>query len=345
MTPVTLPENRQSGRDDGRSRDRGRFSRAVLASGLFHAVVLGILIGLWVPGPPKEAPPPIPVTLAGPEGVAGARGGGQELRAASAPGNAHNASTAARQPIRNPPRQDESASSSVSAATQAKAAATRPSEAPSLAAVKPRPAVFPTIEPVPPPKPAPPQRAARTPLKPPVPAPIPSARQSLQPSPPPSEPSTAAPSPTAASANAPSSNAASSAPPGGSAAPSAGGSGQAAEGPGRSAAGNGSLQGPGDDYLDEVQRWVARFRRYPDEAIKKRQEGVVMIGFKFTRDGKVLDAWIEKSSGYPLLDKAALRMIHDASPLPKVPARYKGDTLTLVMPERFRIGLFDRLFN
>ena len=43
--------------------------------------------------------------------------------------------------------------------------------------------------------------------------------------------------------------------------------------------------------------------------------------------------------------KAALKMIHDASPIPKVPDKYKGATLTLTMPENYRIGLFDRLFN
>ena len=58
-----------------------------------------------------------------------------------------------------------------------------------------------------------------------------------------------------------------------------------------------------------------------------------------------LDAWIEKSSGFPLLDAAALKMIHDASPIPKVPERYKGETLTLVMPENYHIGFFDRIFH
>lgn len=125
----------------------------------------------------------------------------------------------------------------------------------------------------------------------------------------------------------------------------AGGRGRADAGAGRADAGNGSLEGPGDDYLDKVQRWVARFRKYPDDAIKQRQEGVASVGFKFARDGTVLDAWIEKSSGYPLLDNAAVAMIRAASPIPKVPDKYHGDTLTLAMPERFRIGVFDRIFH
>lgn len=124
-----------------------------------------------------------------------------------------------------------------------------------------------------------------------------------------------------------------------------GGRGRGEEGAGRAAFGNGSLEGPGDDYLDQVQRWVAQFRTYPDEAITKKQEGTVSIGFKFARDGTVLEAWVAQGSGYALLDDAALKMIRAASPIPKVPEKYKGETLTLVMPERFRIGVFDRLFH
>jgi TonB family protein len=89
----------------------------------------------------------------------------------------------------------------------------------------------------------------------------------------------------------------------------------------------------------------SRFRTYPDEAIAKKEEGTVAVGFKFARDGTVLDAWIEHGSGYPLLDDAALKMVRAASPIPKVPEQYKGEVLTLVMPERFRIGVFDRLFH
>lgn len=337
MTPVTLPDDRQGARGRGISPDRRRFSRALLASGLFHGAALAILVALWEPAPPKEAPPAIPVTLAGPEGVSGARGGGQNPKAASAPGGMRDTGVAA-----SAPQPEDNFRQRNEAAPFPAGMPARRSKVAAVIAAKPPPAISRTIEPVPPPKPNPPptQPAARAPLKPPVPAPAPPPTKLVQPHP--ASPAPSAPVPSYATA---SSSTASSLAPGSNATSTAGGIGHAAEGSGRSAAGNGSLQGPGDNYLDEVERWVARFRQYPDKAIKDRQEGVVTIGFKFARDGKVLDAWIEKSSGYALLDKAALQMIHDASPLPPVPARYKGNTLTLVMPERFRIGLFDRLFN
>jgi TonB family protein len=124
-----------------------------------------------------------------------------------------------------------------------------------------------------------------------------------------------------------------------------GGRGRGEEGAGRAAVGNGSLNGPGDDYLEEVRRWISRYKKYPPDALDKKQEGVATLGFVIDRDGKVLDAWIEKTSGNPLLDQATMEMIHAASPVPKPPDRYKGATLRLFMPVNYQIGLFDKLFH
>jgi protein TonB len=244
---------------------------------------------------------------------------------------------------------------SASASTQAAQAVAEQSPA--------EPAAAP--EPAAPPQPVPPEMPAPSALSQPAPPPLataslepvprhkptpPALRKEVQPLPPPVAVA-ALPEPQQASPVAPPAPAASMP----TAAPAAGagtdegtahgGRGRGDEGAGLAAAGNGSLEKPGDDYLELVRRWVARFRGYPDAAIKQREEGTVALGFTFTRDGTVLDAWIEKSSGFPLLDAAALKMIHDASPIPKVPERYKGETLTLVMPETYHIGIFDRIFH
>ena len=69
------------------------------------------------------------------------------------------------------------------------------------------------------------------------------------------------------------------------------------------------------------------------------------MGFKFARDGTVLDVWIERSTGFPMLDQAILEAVHEASPLPPVPERYRGTQLTLDMRYDFTIGLLDRVFR
>lgn len=314
------------------TRERRRFRAAMWLSAFSHALVIVLLFLLWQPASEEQVPrAPIPITvIEEKEGQSGAAGGGNGETAAS---SASSAST------------PESASEPTASTAEPEPELRQPtppietppqpsSEVPSLAQTQltPAPAPQETIEPVPQHKPRPPQ-----------PKPPPSHTVTARAAPTRATPQPAAQTPTTA-AQTPSQTASVSGtdqplPPG------TGGRGRGDEGAGRAAVGNGSLDGPGDDYLDAVRRWVQRYRKYPEEAVKQKQEGVVQLGFKFTRDGTVIDAWIEKSSGFPLLDQAALNMIHAASPIPKVPDRYKGDTLTLVMPENFRIGLFDRLFH
>jgi periplasmic protein TonB len=103
--------------------------------------------------------------------------------------------------------------------------------------------------------------------------------------------------------------------------------------------------GTGDDYLEAVRRWLSRYKHYPEDAIKKKQEGTVMVSFRLAHDGTVLDPEIEHSSGNPLLDQAALAMLHDGSPVPPVPQRYWDKNGSIVMPVDFTIGFFDRVFR
>jgi protein TonB len=119
------------------------------------------------------------------------------------------------------------------------------------------------------------------------------------------------------------------------------GTGVAGAGPG--AFGEG--KGPGDDYLDRLRRHLSRFKRYPAEAVKRKQQGTVFVTFVLARDGAVLEAQIQRSSGFPLLDQAALDMLRNASPVPGLPASFTGDRARLTIPADFSIGFFDRIFN
>lgn len=121
-----------------------------------------------------------------------------------------------------------------------------------------------------------------------------------------------------------------------------GGGGQGAEGKGAGMLG--TDEGPGDEYMERLRRWVAKFKKFPPEARKLKQEGTVVVAFVLARDGVVLDAQIERSSGFPLIDEAALAMLCGASPVPPVPPSYPGDRLSIALPVRYSIGFFGRLF-
>lgn len=68
------------------------------------------------------------------------------------------------------------------------------------------------------------------------------------------------------------------------------------------------------------RRWYAalvdklrEYRRYPPAARRLGQEGVVTVLIDITADGDLRQAEVRISSGYPLLDKAATHLLHDAA--------------------------------
>ena len=82
---------------------------------------------------------------------------------------------------------------------------------------------------------------------------------------------------------------------------------------------------------------MERFRRYPTAARAKQEQGVVYLRCRIDRDGQVLAAAIERSSGSPALDQAALDTLQRAAPLPRIP-KERPDPLELSIPVEFSIG-------
>jgi TonB family protein len=62
---------------------------------------------------------------------------------------------------------------------------------------------------------------------------------------------------------------------------------------------------------------------------KPAQAGDVspVIHFRIEKDGAISDASVERSSGLPFVDRAALRAVISSSPLPPLPSEYGGSQL------------------
>jgi TonB family protein len=82
---------------------------------------------------------------------------------------------------------------------------------------------------------------------------------------------------------------------------------------------------------------VQRYKRYPSEALARKEEGVVLLSFSLDRNGHVLARRIARSSGYADLDEEAMDMIVRADPLPAFPATMPQATLNLTVPIRFSV--------
>jgi protein TonB len=97
-------------------------------------------------------------------------------------------------------------------------------------------------------------------------------------------------------------------------------------------------------WASYLRRWVDRAERvgnlnYPDEARRRGLAGTVVINVGIRRNGSVERADVVVSSGVPLLDAAALRIVKLAAPYPPLPKTAEDpDILNVVRTWRFLPG-------
>lgn len=106
--------------------------------------------------------------------------------------------------------------------------------------------------------------------------------------------------------------------------------------PGRPAVADAAPAGGGQaasaTYFGQLKGWLNRHKRYPTAAKKAKEQGVVVVNFTIDRRGELIASAIEKSSGHPLLDAAALALLQRAEPMPRIPESLGLQTLTVSLP-------------
>lgn len=195
-----------------------------------------------------------------------------------------------------------------------------PAAAPAAAAAPPPPAPAPPPEPVAPPKlaeaPKPKLAVPPPPPKPRPQPPKPEPKPQPKPEPRPAEPPTPAPAVASAPAAAPAN-----------AAPSAKPAAQPA------ASGSPAPSSAAPNWQGILLGHLNRYKRYPEEARRRGQQGVVKLRFVLDGQGKVLSFELAAPSGSAALDRATLEMIQRAQPLPPPPAELlQGGRLEVVAP-------------
>lgn len=99
----------------------------------------------------------------------------------------------------------------------------------------------------------------------------------------------------------------------------------------------GAMAGAEADYASVLLAWLERHKEYPRRAQQRRQQGVVLLYLVIDRNGQILDARIQESSGYRSLDKATIDMLDRATPLPPMPDDMHEERLELVVPVQYFI--------
>jgi pilus assembly protein CpaC len=92
-------------------------------------------------------------------------------------------------------------------------------------------------------------------------------------------------------------------------------------------------------YSHMIEDLIARNVVYPPEAQKAQQAGTVTIYLHLLSDGKLQEATIKESSGFSVLDKAALAAVQKQAPYPAFPAQISQKELRLTVPVVFNHSL------
>jgi periplasmic protein TonB len=96
-------------------------------------------------------------------------------------------------------------------------------------------------------------------------------------------------------------------------------------------------------YASYMRGWSDRVQRvgnlnYPDEARRRRLYGDLLLTVGLNRDGGIKNITIIKSSGHPLLDAAAERIVRLAAPFPPLPRDANVDELYITRTWQFLPG-------
>jgi protein TonB len=88
-------------------------------------------------------------------------------------------------------------------------------------------------------------------------------------------------------------------------------------------------------FTGKVRQRIADAKYYPRTARRRGMEGQPVIAFTLTKEGGLLKANLAQTSGYQLLDQAALEAVQQAVPYPEIPAELKTDTYKFKLPISF----------
>ncbi|HHS48695.1 MAG TPA: energy transducer TonB [Desulfurella acetivorans] len=82
-------------------------------------------------------------------------------------------------------------------------------------------------------------------------------------------------------------------------------------------------------YMKLLKNKIQNVWVYPEQARLKNQQGTLLVEFGINKNGSLAYAKVIRSSGYTILDEAAIKAIREASPFNPLPDRFGIDRLNI----------------
>ena len=93
-------------------------------------------------------------------------------------------------------------------------------------------------------------------------------------------------------------------------------------------------------YIQQVMAALNQEKNYPPIARRMEYEGITTLSLRLSREGKLIEVKLIKSSGYRILDREAFRMVH-AVHFPSLPSNYKQSFASFLLPVVFSLDSLD----
>lgn len=91
------------------------------------------------------------------------------------------------------------------------------------------------------------------------------------------------------------------------------------------------------EYRLALLKEAGRTSTYPKDALELGIEGTVVVRLSVDANGRIKSSTIDPSSGYVVLDSAALEMVRNAHPHVSLPQALRGRSFDVAVPVTFRI--------
>jgi len=95
-------------------------------------------------------------------------------------------------------------------------------------------------------------------------------------------------------------------------------------------------QGAREHLRESILRLVSSRFHYPVLARRKGMQGIVRLQVRIETDGRITRLQVQQTSGYPLLDQAALQSLQLAS-VPDAPRWMNGQAIDIIIPVEYRL--------
>lgn len=91
------------------------------------------------------------------------------------------------------------------------------------------------------------------------------------------------------------------------------------------------------NYENILARWLARHKRYPSHAQRRKLTGTGLLAVTIDTNGNIIRHQLSSSTGHEILDEAIIAMLKRAEPLPVIPAEFERSTYDFRVPVSFEL--------